>query len=908
MLSRYWIIGIFFVCIATLIFLIIILSPEKQAVISFNPKALVLKPVTQLPPADTPVSKGGLRNPQTNTIDAQNMVNAAMQPDSTESILLPPDERHLSVDIVDALGDPISEGEIQINQGPVTSFKDGKTRLTYRRNEPCELAARADGYRCATQTVEGLQDHTKIVMEYYSCFSVRVLDSMGRNDIPVQDAEVVLWKGKNVIRPVQTSINMDFGYNDARPALLLRDNDGISVRRITRWEMDMATPPYPNSNGSSTINTGSLIAGMGGCTWRKNDRMTIFNQSDRDLEGKRYAKYLPLPKPNSSRLRIWDALAMCSGSMNVGQFRGKRDFLEFENSFGRVNTSIPLPGIPPGAAIVATKKTDANGMCQFDQLEPGFYYAQASLGEKKTFISPLHPTRAGAELFLQESSSLSIKIMHRGSPFWPNGISEAAIVLKKLGSDGIAQGRFMAKSNRRGEATIRSLPFGSYQLTAEPPSQYNLPPKTQEIVISDLSQEILIVYDAGVTLRGTVMDCASNTPVSGFLLELQENQGNEIYDRDISDDQGFFSFSNVTPGNYSISYVADGINRHTGFAGDAGSTTVPSLEAGAVNGLASAPSFSVKQEEISGIVYYVTRTVTTVIAGKVTSPEGTPIKNAFVFSYFDTMKTAGSDRTDTEGRFTFEYKMPKLQNSFYSPKLFAEIREQKPPYWKKSGKGYLLASNDKTVLSQGSVTLPAITGGETITDIHIIMESLPVRTITGKIHAPADVDFRSLKIDASQHESFIPGEIYADGTYKIDKVNPGTASIMCESPLIHLDAGDFGTVIDREYATEIVVVSVPKDEDILTKDIFLQRSGYLAGVVLDTKGAPAFGVRVRILNHPSGMPTDVMTQLNGTFWHGLLQADEAYTIEVYLPESEKPIAHFDGLTPSRQDITIKLNK
>ena len=489
-----------------------------------------------------------------------------------------------------------------------------------------------------------------------------------------------------------------------------------------------------------------------------------------------------------------------------------------------------------------------------------------------------------------------------------NGISEANVVLKKVGSDNIVQGQYMAKSNRRGEVTLKSLPFGSYQLTVEPPGHYNLPAKTLELVISDFRQEIRVVYDAGVAVHGIVLDSVSNTPVSGFVLELQENPSNEIYDRDISDNQGSFSFSNVTPGNYSISYADDGINRHSGYVGDYGSMMIPTNGSDSVKGLVSANHFSVEKEDISGIVYFVTPTVTTTFSGTVTTPEGTPVKDAFVFSYFENMKTAGSDRTDSEGRFTLEYKMSRMMKSSFQIKLIAEIRDEKPPYWEKSGKGFFLVSNNKNVLAQGSVELP-ISGGETITGIHIILASLPVRTITGKIHVPADADFRLFTIKASQHGGFIPGEIYEDGTYKIDKVNPGSASIMCEVPSYDFDAGNFGTVLHRDYATEIVVVTIPEDQDILTKDIFMQRSGYLAGIVLDAEGNPVPGVRVCILNHPLGrLPNNVITKPNGTFWHGLLRADEAYTIEVYLAGSEKPIAHFDGLTPSRSDITIKLNK
>ena len=396
MFPRIWIISIFLVCIIALIFLLVSLtSSEKQAVLSFNPKSTVLNPANKLPPSATPENHNDLHGSQANAISTQDKASAAAQPDATESMQSQPSVRYLTVDIVDALGDPITEGEIQINEGPSFSFKDGKTRLTCRLNEPCTLAARAEGYRCATQTVESLQNQTKIVMEYFSSFSVRVFDAVGGNNNPVQNAEVVLWKGKNVIRPVQTSINLDFGYNDARPAQLFMQNDGISVKRITRREMDYIDPPFPNSGGFSTINTGSLILGMGGCMWRKNDRMIFFKQPDFELEGKNGAKYLPLPKPNSPRLRIWDALSMCSGSMVDGQLRGKRDFLEFENSFGRVYTSIPLPGIPPGASIVSVQKTDTNGMCQFDKLEPGFYYTQASYVEKKNIYCTTSPNSGG---------------------------------------------------------------------------------------------------------------------------------------------------------------------------------------------------------------------------------------------------------------------------------------------------------------------------------------------------------------------------------------------------------------------------------------------------------------------------------------------------------------------------------
>ena len=173
----------------------------------------------------------------------------------------------LRVNISDALGDPIKKGSIII-QGKERIFYGGLLLCNDIPNGVCELAASADGYRSATETVDvSKTNEVTITLEYTSTHEVTVYTDEKQHN-PCAGADVYLWKGPVPPRPVDMHVaalvegtQMD----DLNTITFVRDAAGIHTGTVQKKYKDHLYQGY--SGGKIKPWLEDLISGVDLLNW-----------------------------------------------------------------------------------------------------------------------------------------------------------------------------------------------------------------------------------------------------------------------------------------------------------------------------------------------------------------------------------------------------------------------------------------------------------------------------------------------------------------------------------------------------------------------------------------------------------------------------------------------------------------
>ncbi len=816
---------IFMLCIiALIVFLIIGSGPKQRASISFDPSATPVI-ITRIP-TPSPISQISTQKiePGSDLPTPNALTNLA-----TETIALSTDvaaRRPLSVSISDAFGDPIRSGTLRIGDGTPSLFLRGRLSLQPPTKESFLLVAEADGYRSASQTVEAASTEAAFTLEYLSSYEVTVYASEKMKN-PVPGAKVILWKDNQPPRPIQTAVTVTSGKGGLGvPVILQAKDDGVAVLEAP-YNPDLGVidlPPVPNEQRNTPINQGNLILGLGGCKWCPDDQM-------------RYISSPGMLMPNSSRLRMWDTLALCRRTgPPEGQRSQKRVRIEFENSISRVYGTIWIPNPSDHREVILTGITDEHGQCRFERLLPGMYYAQAQVEGRRTELAPLYPACGGAKLHLEQDSEVCVMVRRKSqnmeSPH-RKAIAETSVTLKPMnGSD---EKRILAigKTNRSGEASFKSIPFGEYQLSVNPPDSTNFPSRREEITIEDTRHNFLVEYDVGVSVHGKVLEDTTKEPIAGYVMNLYSSEQDStkgMIGIDKTDSSGRFVFRNLMPDTYMLYGQGDGINLKTGYSGRPYyEFLIPSgNESDGVAGYEKSRYLIVEQEDIHGIIYYVTATQETRISGIVTRPDGAPVEGALVTTRNSAIEqkrqTSPSPRTKQDGRFVMTFE---LSPGFVCPiHVYAEIADHNPPYWKKIGDGGTLAEGETIVHAQGQSEDLTLAYGKSISDLHIIMEDLPRCTIEGTIQTEDGVIPEEVHIQLRQFGALVRGEVFDDGRYRIENASPGKANIACEVPFFWGEVAEFGEAMLREYSSEYTNIEIPDDVETFQHDIFLRNPGF----------------------------------------------------------------------------------
>ncbi|MFH1742182.1 MAG: hypothetical protein ABIH23_24525, partial [bacterium] len=390
-----------------------------------------------------------------------------------------PTQKSLQVSIVDALGDPIVSGQLRVG-GQEYQFTGGQISVSVPGEGQQNLVVEAEGYESATKNINLAEcDAVSFVLEYLCSFEIVVHDRPGSTN-PAPGAEVLLWEGVSVQRPIPHSAVLaqsDLLQPSTCVHLQLTDNI-IEVQNVEKKDYLLLISDNMKPKTAKELprlSAGDRILGLGGCMVR----------ADQTARYPHTELLFPLENPLSPRLRVWDTIVAHS---KFDSLVGSGAFLEIEKEGSRYYR--PIGRIQPSArGKIATKgTTDSAGRCRFEDLPPAVYFVQARKGEERSEFLTVHPALGGGVVSLQ-SSRTTVQIFVRDARDVDGQLSpiEDAEVALRPSEETHEKGVFLGKTNMSGYVNLRNVPWGTYDLTVTPPPVFACEPKTMKIVVEEPS-------------------------------------------------------------------------------------------------------------------------------------------------------------------------------------------------------------------------------------------------------------------------------------------------------------------------------------------------------------------------------------------------------------------------------------
>ncbi|MFH1744360.1 MAG: M56 family metallopeptidase, partial [bacterium] len=813
--------------------------------------------------------------------------------------------------IVDALGDPIPGGHIEID-GKQYKFENGDLDLPALVKGKHTFVAQADGYESLTREVEfPLSEGLVLTMEY-TCSLEFVVRSNDEDSKPIRGAEVIVWRGPEVQRPVSSEVQVQAYHNqpEAGPMVLKPDENGIRV--VSDGAVSLRT--YRETNGGfMPPKTGDLIVGLSG---------TMCRIGDRPRHEQMYYR-MPIEKPLSKRLRVWDAFTAYAllGSSLKGD-----DTMEFERGTERFWWSI-LRMNPTGFdEVAATSKTNREGKCQFDNLPAGTYFAQARKGELRSTISAVHPARKGEELRLKRpNATVVIQAKLHGLTGWEiSAVPRANIQLKHVGTRG--GGLFTAKADQFGRAEFEQVPWGQYLLTVSPTEESSLDPKTMEVSVLEPRVDFTVEFEVenAHMISGKVVRADTKEPVEGFPLELfRQTRPFGVYGRKTSDSVGRFEFSNALPGEYILIPLTHP-GEYMGYLPVKGFLLRKNWKVS--EGIEQ--EFEVVDEDIGELVVPVLPGIETHFSGKVTGPDGVPVSGAeiaFGDSKFGNRYAFLEQENVSKDDGTFSLSIVTTpDDQVREGRLHAAVFAPPEPKKKASGAaiggavGGLIGGIGGGVggvgggFGQGGPSAQGSQGfqfrvGETVSGIEIVLQTPETaHSLIGAIKTNDGKWPVDLSLYAYQNGQHLQGQVNDDATYRIDWLQPGPFEIGVSIPSMSGTSADGIRFQRKEYCHESRKLVMPEDQRTITSDITLVKAGHIRGKVVDSAGNPIEGLVVSTVGSDSGGYDN--TEENGEFWMIGVRPGKTYTVEVKPGAWSTPLARVEGVALGTENLIIPISK
>ena len=320
--------------------------------------------------------------------------------------------------------------------------------------------------------------------------------------------EFILWKGPSVKRPVSNSVTLQLdGILEGKKKVTFQpDENDILVS-----QSEFTQSILPNDSTYGPPKTGDHVAGLWDCMIKPNDQPLAENNSSRAPENVQ----------NSRRLRIWDELTArekLEAPSNLYESR-----IEFDRNGKRFYYMLRKSNYSSRGEILATKTTDAAGLCRFENLPAGTYYVQARAGNLQSPVTVLHPACGGANLLLFENGVVHVTVKKSGINIRQlAAIQDVNLTLQSTDGQNVL---FMSETDEEGRASFKNTPFGQYKLQVTPPAESGYPTKTLTFTLEDQKHLIDVEYDVdeAYTISGHVIRTDTREPVPGFHLNLFRN-------------------------------------------------------------------------------------------------------------------------------------------------------------------------------------------------------------------------------------------------------------------------------------------------------------------------------------------------------------------------------------------------
>jgi len=755
-----------------------------------------------------------------------------------------------AIRLVDALGDPVPGAVLNIDgaerQSPNAEFSlDDLSEGTHT------IAASAPGFLPVEQSISiPVAEPLVITMEYECAFEILVED---KDSAPVPGADVLLYEGYPVPRPVADSLTVAGGYpypigENGTGFLTLRHADGRI--RIAQVKGTPKLEEFSDRKRSESLRTETI---------RRGDEATGFIPSRGD-EGSLNRVDLPV--------RTWDAVAaLCLNRLP------DKDNVRIENSgmllMKRGSNSFLLQVYDKEPSIsgspVVTAQTDATGKCRFDKLPPRVYYAIAQKQDARGFPSTLSPTDRLVRIRIQSQQENLVRVEVRRHDF-SFGSSERPIEnadLRLQGKTGIVI--ISATTDRAGRTELHSVPWGEYRLTAVAQVEINRgrlpkqgPPESRLVSNqTDLSVRepvtcVTLYLDdpigTGPSVSGVVLRADTKEPVPGYPLMLTLHPQAFLDDRPDyrttqADENGAFVFTNVPPGHYWIASIpfeqGDGGLAHISYALIPGDRT--KME----------PQISVEANNIEGIQYLVKPVLQTTLMGTVVDESGKPVPDAIIdLRALTKGMLKPGELSDENGEFELTFLMPE-GDRVYETDIGARVMDKPFEKAERRQDGEIRYYYEKNPYSAAEGRTPVkFRGGQMVGFIRIVLKNadrghvLYGRIVTEEGKVPQEIRAYHLGVDQTQPDrsmELVMGNqlqtkawIEEDGSYRIERINPGPFRLY----LFQRFSTDHNITLPPpvSYAEVQDILQMPEDQQSIQHDIVVIRNSYIQGQVVDQNG------------------------------------------------------------------------
>ncbi len=820
-------------------------------------------------------------------------------------VAAPSQFEHVRIRIVDALGDAVRSGAIDLNQ-KTFNFTDGELNVFDIPNGAYQLVCNADNYASATNTIQISADNREalITLEYLCDYHINVF--FGNEDEfqrPVSGAEVYLYKGPVVQRPLSVSARIPYmTWRGTRNYAHIKRNDDIKVVGI---DSGVVGAQDANSMGASDFYINDKIAGISGCMWHSNSRIHFPHISADAYQ-----------QDNSRRLRIWDALT-CYTSPDINAHlsspREQYDYVDIKRGQSDFFCKV---GIPVSKKILsATAITDANGKCQFRNLPAGTYIAQAHKGQFRSSFKVLHPAVQSRNLFISSARNVNINVKRAGVEDKELANLPNVEVLFTPIDQSSNSGFYSGETNQYGKINFHSIPWGTYKLRIVPSPVSSVKQKTLEVVIDEPEEKFVVELDStsGLTISGTVIDENTGAPVENFGLELnQRNPVSGTHSRTVSDQSGRFSFTFLEKGRYCISPMMDKryFNEYSMSPRMEKSTypiqeTDQSEESNSNNKDEFVFSFKSMRndgltvlltEDINDMQYFVVSAVRTRFRGQVIDTEGRPAANVRVSTSIHLLTTDAI--TDEDGRFEL-VAVSRPSQSRHKISITAKVCE--PVFNPQAG-------TVPRVIMRGSTDC-RFSIGETINNIQIVMEKINREgKLKGQVITNDDREnFDGFRIVLHQKLGQIIQEIKSDGSFFIENIEPGHAGCWIIPPGKTIQHAIYGERYIEEYCREFFEVTIPEEPEPLSIEVKIYQAGNIAGVIGDEEGNPLPFTAIQLPQIPQSSIRNSYTDENGLFFMWGLRSGQKYVMQIIQNHLAEPSLILEDVTAPNENIQIRLD-
>ena len=426
--------------------------------------------VSFTPPVDTPTPKNIQHPDKKKTSASGSVIDASSEiNDPSPALSGSPQQKRFTLNILDAMGDPIPGGIILAGSKEY-KFTKGELIVTNLATAEIPISVSAEGYSPLTTTIKPEPGETQtIVMDYVSSFELYVYSN--RHSIPAQDASIRIWKMNAPARPplpeyqVPSSVDGDRinTVNFHREQWEYRINQIGNESSYERYPVfDWSGKTFPRAEDS--------IIALGKCSWFNNvSPEHEFNEGGEvgTFSGLGWINniYFPRADYKSNKLRISDTLSFLSNKDKL-PLSAVMEKCEILRNGKQGWFYIKFPELPVDSPVWKELKTDNEGKCLIPDLPPALYYVQAVKDNQSSQIIPLHPCCAGAEIQLATASRVLVIVKRSGMENKQSDFSE--LVASEFSLKGIENTSGFYTANTKSGGTILDVAHGNYLLQVKP--------------------------------------------------------------------------------------------------------------------------------------------------------------------------------------------------------------------------------------------------------------------------------------------------------------------------------------------------------------------------------------------------------------------------------------------------------